>query len=100
LGTARLTDESQQVNIDALARVAVQYSLNVQVIGAADSATGNPDINARLSQDRAQYISAQLQLRGVAPECITIISEGGIDAYAPAEANRNTRIELHTTDFN
>jgi outer membrane protein OmpA-like peptidoglycan-associated protein len=100
LGTARLTDESQQVNIDALARVAVQYGLNVQVIGAADSATGNPDINARLSQDRAQYISAQLQGRGVAPECITIISEGGIDAYAPAEANRNTRIELHTTDFN
>jgi hypothetical protein len=41
-----------------------------------------------------------LQGRGVAPECITIISEGGIDDYAPAEANRNTRIELHTTDFN
>ena len=43
LGTARLTDVSQLINLDELARVAKKYGLSVAVIGAADSATGTAE---------------------------------------------------------
>ncbi len=39
LGTNRLTDASQMLNLDELARVAKKYGLAVSVAGAADSAT-------------------------------------------------------------
>jgi outer membrane protein OmpA-like peptidoglycan-associated protein len=95
LGTANLTDESQQINIDAIAKAAKQYGLVVRVYGAADSATGNAEINNKLSADRARYICSQLKQRGVPNSHISLSSEGGIDDYSPTEANRNTRIELH-----
>jgi outer membrane protein OmpA-like peptidoglycan-associated protein len=95
LGTTDLTDESQLINIDAIAKVAKDYGLIVKVYGAADSATGNAEINDKLSRDRAMYISSQLRQRGVTEDCIVTVFEGGIDDYTPTEANRNTRIELH-----
>jgi outer membrane protein OmpA-like peptidoglycan-associated protein len=95
LGTTDLTDESQLINIDAIAKVAKAYGLIVNVYGAADSATGNDEINDKLSRDRAIYISSQLRQRGVSDDCIVTVFEGGIDDYTPTEANRNTRIELH-----
>jgi outer membrane protein OmpA-like peptidoglycan-associated protein len=95
LGTANLTDESQQINIDAIAKAAKQYGLVVRVYGAADSATGNAEINNKLSADRARYICSQLKQRGVPDSHISLSSEGGVDDYSPTEANRNTRIELH-----
>jgi outer membrane protein OmpA-like peptidoglycan-associated protein len=95
LGTTNLTDESQLINIDAIAKVAKVYGLIVKVYGAADSATGNDEINDKLSQDRAMYISSQLRQRGVSDDSIVTVFEGGIDDYTPTEANRNTRIELH-----
>jgi outer membrane protein OmpA-like peptidoglycan-associated protein len=95
LGTTNLTDESQLINIDAIAKVAKDYGLIVKVYGAADSATGNDEINDKLSRDRAMYISSQIRQRGVSDDCIVTVFEGGIDDYTPTEANRNTRIELH-----
>jgi outer membrane protein OmpA-like peptidoglycan-associated protein len=95
LGTTDLTDESQLVNIDVIAKVAKEYGLIVKVYGAADSATGNDEINDKLSRDRAMYISSQFRQRGISDDCIVTVFEGGIDDYTPTEANRNTRIELH-----
>ena len=40
LGTAKLTDKSQSVNLDELARVAKKYGLSVTVVGAAGAAPG------------------------------------------------------------
>ena len=95
LGTNRLTDASQSVNIDELARVAKKYGLAITVAGAADSATGTPDINKTLSGARADFIVAELLKRGIPAERIYAVSNGGIDDYTPVEANRHTRVELH-----
>lgn len=48
LNTARLTDVSQKLNLDELARVAKKYDLHVRVTGAADSSTGTSGINDSL----------------------------------------------------
>lgn len=95
MGTATLTDSSQLIHLDDIARIVKQYDLAVRVIGAADSATGNPAINDRLSNERADYILTQLLQRGVDIKCIEKIIEGGINKYTPAAANRHTRIELY-----
>lgn len=94
LGTSRLTDASQRVNLDELARVAKRYALAVVVRGAADSATGTPDINETLGTARADFIVSELLKRGIPSEAIHAASDGGIADYTPVEANRHTRVEL------
>lgn len=94
LGTSNLTDSSQLVNLDEIARVAKTYGLSVRVTGAADSATGTASINSGLGNDRADYIISELQKRGIAPSFITKINRGGIDTLTPNEANRHCKIEL------
>lgn len=97
LGTVNLTDKSQLVNLDEIARVVKQYGLRLTVTGAADSDTGTDEINHRLGNDRASYIITQLQKRGIGTSLITKINQGGIDRFNPGEANRHCKIELFLT---
>lgn len=94
LGTDVLTEKNQVMNLDEIARVANKHSLQVKVIGAADSATGTESINDNLSRQRAEYIRRLLLDRGVDDSRIYTIYAGGIDKYSPAEANRNTCVVL------
>lgn len=94
LNTARLTDASQMLNLDELARVANKYGLSVRVTGAADSSTGTSRINDSLSQSRAGFIAAELERRGIPAERIAKVSRGGIADHDPVEANRHTKVEL------
>lgn len=94
LNTAHLTDASQMLNLDELARVAKKHGLSVRVTGAADSATGTPVLNGSLSASRTDYIVAELEKRGIPADRIVKISRGGIADHIPAEANRHTKVEL------
>lgn len=94
LGTAELVDNSQKVNLNEIARVAIKYGLGIVVTGAADSLTGTEKINNGLGRSRASFIAAYLAEFGVDPSFITVNSEGGIDTYTPNEANRNTVVRL------
>ena len=94
LGTDVLTEKNQVMNLDEIARIANKYSLQVKVIGAADSATGTESINDNLSRRRAEYIRRLLLDRGVDDSRIYTIYAGGIDKYSPVEANRNTCVVL------
>lgn len=94
LNTARLTDASQMLNLDELARVANKYGLSVRVTGAADSSTGTSRINDSLSASRAGFIAAALGQRGIPEERIAKVSRGGIADHNPVEVNRHTKVEL------
>ena len=94
LGTDELTEVSQLLNIDEIARVAKTHHLKVRISGAADSATGNERINNSLSQKRADYIKALMVQRGIEESLITTTYEGGIDDYSPVQANRQTCVSL------
>lgn len=94
LDTDRLTDPSQLVNLDGIARIAKKHGLRVQITGAADSATGNDTINNGLSQRRAAYMAGELRRRGVDADKIETVSVGGINDYNPVEANRNVCVRL------
>lgn len=94
LGTNHLTDASQLVNLDEIARIAKQYNLSIRICGAADSATGTSDINHSLGASRSEYIYSQLLHRGMDKSRISEVNKGGIDAYTPKEANRHTSVML------
>lgn len=98
LGTSNLTDQSQLINLDEIARLANKYGLLVRVTGAADSATGTDKINNHLSSSRANYIADQLKQRGVSSSNLKVTSKGGISDHTPIEANRHTRIELYISN--
>lgn len=95
LGTTRLVDHSQVVNLNEIARIATKYGLRIEVTGAADSLTGTEEINKGLGVSRARYIADYLMECGVGKEMIITDSEGGIDTYSPNEANRNAIVKLY-----
>ena len=94
LGTTKLTEPAQGINLDALARVITGHGLYVTVTGAADSMTGTVEINGRLGMARAEYIAWELVRRGVAPDRIEKADIGGISDYTPLEGNRHTQVRL------
>ena len=94
LGTDELTEVSQLLNIDEIARVAKSHHLKVRISGAADSATGNERINNSLSHQRADYIKTLMVQRGIDETLITTVYDGGINDYSPVQANRQTCVTL------
>ena len=99
IDTSDLTETSQLLNLDELARVTKAYHLRVTVTGAADSATGTVPINNSLSASRADYIYKELVKRGVDGSRISKVSQGGIDDYKPTEANRHTKVCLYYLSY-
>ena len=94
LGKAQLTDDSQLINLDELAKVAISHNLKVNIAGAADSATGSSGINSELSEERTRYITQRLIKRGVPSERIKAISLGGIQEYSNPKDNRFCKVSL------
>lgn len=94
MNSTRLTDPLQEANLKEMATIASRYNLRITITGAADRATGGTEKNRRLSIERSDYISSELQRLGVRKEQIQCCSQGGIDAYTPTAANRHTRVEL------
>lgn len=94
LNSDRLTDASQMLNLDELARVAKKHGLSLRVTGAADSSTGTAAVNDSLSASRAAYIATELERRGIPAGRVTKAGRGGIADHVPTEANRHTKVEL------
>lgn len=94
LGEAVLTDNSQLINLDELAKVVNSHNLRIQVIGAADSATGNESLNDELSKKRSLFITEQLKERGVSEDRIEQRALGGISEFNAPESNRYSKVAI------
>jgi len=94
IDTNELTDRSQLINLEEIARVAKKYDLHIRITGAADDATGTETRNNELSGIRAQYIYKQLVSKGMNADYIAQVSVGGINDFKPIEGNRFTKVEL------
>lgn len=95
INTTNLVDKQQKVNIPEIAGDVLKYNLKVKVIGAADSKTGTPAYNRKLSIRRAKYIAKLLINAGVPKDRMIGASEGGINYYKPYTANRHTCVILY-----
>lgn len=94
-GTTKLTDESQLVNLDEIARVANYHDITLRIDGAADSSTGSQKGNAALSKKRASYICKQLMKRGVPSARMKIFAHGGVNEHDRPEEDRNSKVSVY-----
>lgn len=83
--------ESEQAKVDHLISILKEFPEAVVTInGYADKATGNADINMKLSEGRANTIAKALQDAGVAADRITIAFFG--DTVAVSESPEKNRV--------
>ena len=97
LGKINVANLKDLVNVQALAKYAKENNCNLLVTGYADSSTGSPAINERLSLQRAETVKNELVKMGVAEEKIRCAHNGGVDILgqkAPKEFDRRATVQI------
>lgn len=94
IGESKLTDESQLVNLDEIARIAKEHHLVLRIDGAADKATGSYEKNKELSRKRCQFIWKQLRKRGISADSMKPYWHGGVDEHNRNEEDRNGKVAI------
>ncbi len=89
--------------LNKLAKVMLaNLQMNIQVSGHTDN-TGNPDLNKKLSRERAQAVKAYLVKRGVKEMRISTIGHGGdkpiADNSYEASRKKNRRVEFEIMGY-
>jgi outer membrane protein OmpA-like peptidoglycan-associated protein len=82
------------VDVRTLAKLALDNDADVLVTGYADSATGKPDHNQWLSDERAKTVVEEIVGMGVSRDKITAVGKGGVDILSPFELNRRATVEI------
>lgn len=95
INSTELVDKQQLVNIKEIAGAVKMNDLRIKIIGAADSKTGKPSYNRKLSIKRAKYIAKLLLKEGIEKGKMEGVSRGGINIYKPYTANRHTCVILY-----
>jgi outer membrane protein OmpA-like peptidoglycan-associated protein len=85
------------VNVQALAKYAKENNSNLLVTGYADSATGTPAINERLSMERAETVKNELIKMGISESKIRCTHNGGVNILGqkcPKEFDRRATVQI------
>lgn len=96
INSARITDNKDLLNLEAVANAAKKAGSKVLVSGYADSKTGSAEYNKQLSEKRANAVADKLVEFGINRNDITIVAEGGVDLVGkyPFQLNRRALVEL------
>lgn len=89
-----LRDGRDRVNLQAIAKVAKDNNLKLNLRGTCDSGTGTPAYNKTLAENRCNKIKAELKKLGIDEKNITIDAGGGVKELTPAEYDRRVVITL------
>ncbi len=82
------------VNVKALAKYAIDNKSKLLVSGYADKATGNEEINQKLSLGRAETVAGELVKMGVDRSNIETVGKGGVDDMSPISFNRRATVQV------
>lgn len=82
------------VNVKALAKYAIDNNSKLLVSGYADKATGNEEINQKLSLGRAETVAGELVKMGVNRNNIETVGKGGVDDMSPISFNRRATVQV------
>lgn len=89
-----IASQKDLVNVQGIANYAKDNNSNLLVTGYADSATGTPTINQRLSEGRANTVADELVKMGVSRDNIKTVAKGGVDDLSPISFNRRATVEV------
>ena len=82
------------VNVRALAKYAIENNSHILVTGYADSSTGTPAINQRLSEERANTIVEELVKMGVNRSNIRTAAGGGVKMLEYPDYDRRATVQI------
>lgn len=94
INKTNVASKKDLVNVAALAKYAKENNSKLEVTGYADSATGTPAINQRLSEGRANVVADELVKMGINRSNITTIGKGGVDELSPVSFNRRATVKV------
>ena len=94
INKTNIASQKDLVNVQALAKYAKDNDSKLLVNGYADSATGTPAINQKLSEGRAQAVADELVKMGVEKANITTKANGGVDELSPISFNRRATVQI------
>ena len=94
INKTNIASQQDLVNVQAIAKYAKDNGAKLLVNGYADSATGTPAINQKLSEGRAQAVANELVKMGVDKENITTKANGGVDELSPISFNRRATVQV------
>lgn len=94
INKTNIASQKDLVNVRALAKYAKDNNSNLLVTGFADSATGTPEINQKLSEGRAKAVAEELVKMGVDNGKIKTASKGGVDTLSPISFNRRATVQV------
>ncbi|MBR3496727.1 MAG: OmpA family protein [Prevotella sp.] len=94
LDKTEIAELKDLVNVQALAKYAIENNNNLLVTGYADSATGSPAHNQVLSEKRAKRVADELVKMGVAESKISQEAMGGVDILSPISYNRRATVQV------
>lgn len=94
INKTNIASQQDLVNVQALAKYAKDNGSKLLVNGYADSATGTPAINQKLSEGRAQAVADELVKMGVEKSNITTKANGGVDELSPISFNRRATVQI------
>jgi outer membrane protein OmpA-like peptidoglycan-associated protein len=94
LDKTEIAELKDLVNVQALAKYAIENNNNLLVTGYADSATGSPAHNQVLSEKRAKRVADELVKMGVAESKISQEAMGGVDILSPISYNRRATVQI------
>ena len=94
INKSKVASKKDLVNVQALAKYAVDNNSKLVVTGFADSATGKPAYNQTLSEKRAETVADELVKMGVSRDNITTKGNGGVDELSPVSFNRRATVTV------
>jgi len=89
-----IASQKDLVNVQAVAKYAKENNCKLEVNGYADSATGKPDHNQWLSEERAKTVANELVKMGVSRDNISTKGNGGVDELSPISFNRRATVQV------
>lgn len=94
LDKTNIASQKDLVNVQALAKYAVENNNNLLVTGYADATTGSADHNQWLSEERAKTVAGELVKMGVADSKITTVGKGGVTILSPISFDRRATVQI------
>ena len=94
IGKTDVANPKDLVNVEALAKYAKTNNSKIMVTGFADSATGTPQINQKLSVKRAEIVKGELIKMGVHADNISTQAHGGVETLSPISFNHRATVQI------
>lgn len=94
LNKIKIASDRDLIAVKDFADFAKENNASVLVKGYADSATGTPAYNQRISEHRANVLADKLVEYGVNRDNITVEAKGGVDTLSPVSYNRRATAEV------